>query len=51
MSLVLSKLFFSYDLELVDKELDLEAKSKMYVMWWKPPVNVRCTERKDYLAM
>lgn len=45
MSSCLAKMFFTYDLELVDKSLDWEAASRHYVMWWKAPINVRCHPR------
>lgn len=45
MSLVLSKMIYTYDFELLDKDLDWEAKSKHYVMWWKAPIHVHATNR------
>jgi hypothetical protein len=45
MSLVLSKLIYTYDFGLLDKDLDWEAESKHYVMWWKAPIRVRATNR------
>lgn len=47
MSLLLAKLHFSYDLELIDKELDWEGQSHMHVMWWKPNLQVRLHPRSD----
>lgn len=47
MTSCLSKIFYKYDLKLVNKDLDWEASSKCYVMWWKAPVNVLFEER-DY---
>ena len=41
MSLVLSKLFFLYDMELLDQEFDWEGHSRHWVMWWKAPVQIR----------
>jgi hypothetical protein len=40
-NLVLSKLHYEYDLELVDEKLDWLGQSRMHVMWWKPALNVR----------
>ncbi len=40
-SLILAKLHWTYDLELLDKDLDWEGQSHMHVMWWKPALNVR----------
>ncbi|CAJ0553060.1 Ff.00g115720.m01.CDS01 [Fusarium sp. VM40] len=39
--LILSKLHYDYDLELVDDQLDWLGQSRMHVMWWKPSLNVR----------
>ena len=50
MSLLLAKLHFSYDLELVDKNLDWERQSHMHVMWWKPSLKVRLRPRSDSLV-
>ncbi|KAI1091695.1 putative cytochrome P450 [Rostrohypoxylon terebratum] len=44
MSLVLSKLFFSYDMELLDQNLDWESQSRHWVMWWKAPVRIRARD-------
>ncbi|KAI4861117.1 putative cytochrome P450 [Hypoxylon rubiginosum] len=44
MSLVLTKLFFLYDMELVDRDLDWESQSRHWVMWWKAPVRVRARD-------
>ena len=41
MSLLLAKIFFRYELELVNKNFDLERESHMHVMWWKPSLKVR----------
>ncbi len=38
---VLSKLYFSYDLELLDKELDWQRDSKMHTLWQKPALQIR----------
>lgn len=47
MSLILAKLLFTYDLELLDKNLDWEGQSYMHVQWWKPELWVRFKERKS----
>lgn len=41
MSSCLAKIIFKYELELVDKDLDWEAQSRHYIMWWKAPICVR----------
>jgi hypothetical protein len=46
MNLILAKLFWRYDLELMDKDLDWEGQSQMHIMWWKPELKVRFHERK-----
>jgi carotenoid cleavage dioxygenase-like enzyme len=46
MNLILAKLFWSYDLELMNKDLDWEGQSHIHVMWWKPELKVRFHERK-----
>lgn len=45
MTLILSKLLYKYDMELVSKGLDWEGSSHMHVMWWKPEMRVRFLER------
>ncbi|KAK4210068.1 cytochrome P450 [Rhypophila decipiens] len=41
----LTKILFRYDLTLVNADLDWEAASRCYVMWWKAPVWVTFEER------
>ncbi|KAL5435507.1 Cytochrome P450 monooxygenase orf9 [Paraphaeosphaeria minitans] len=41
MNLILAKMHWTYDFDLVDKELDWEANSHIHVMWWKPDLWVR----------
>lgn len=41
MSIILAKLFYTFDLKLLDTELDWEGQSKIHVMWWKPALPVR----------
>ena len=43
--LVLAKLHFTFEAELVNNDVDLERDSKMFILWNKPPINVRFTER------
>lgn len=42
----MAKMFWKYELELVDKELDWDKQSQLHVMWWKPELRVRFKERK-----
>ena len=46
MSLILAKLFFTFEPNLLDKNLDWEGQSRMHVQWWKPELKVRFTERR-----
>ncbi|KAI9046668.1 hypothetical protein LZ554_009409 [Drepanopeziza brunnea f. sp. 'monogermtubi'] len=41
LNLILAKMGWKYDLELMDPELDWEGESKVYVMWDKPALPVR----------
>ena len=51
MSLVLAKVLFVFEMELLDKDLDWEGQSRMHVQWWKPELWVRFTENgKDLEA-
>ncbi|PVH93071.1 cytochrome P450 monooxygenase [Periconia macrospinosa] len=45
LSLMFTKMLWKYDLELLDKDLDWEGRSKMHLMWWKPSAYVRFIER------
>ncbi|KAJ5870143.1 cytochrome P450 [Penicillium solitum] len=45
-NLILAKMFWRYDLELLDPNLDWEGQSHMHVMWWKPELPVRFFERQ-----
>ncbi|KAK3343535.1 cytochrome P450 monooxygenase [Lasiosphaeria hispida] len=45
MSSCMAKMLFRYDMKLVNRDLDWEAASRCYVMWWKAPVMVYFTER------
>lgn len=46
-SLILSKILFRYDLDLVDEEFDFEKNCRMHVNWLKPVLNVRYLEKCD----
>ncbi|KAK0636059.1 cytochrome P450 [Bombardia bombarda] len=46
-NLILAKLFWKYDLELVDPKLDWEGQSTQHVMWRKPDLMVRFRERRS----
>ncbi|RPB23425.1 cytochrome P450, partial [Terfezia boudieri ATCC MYA-4762] len=42
---ILAKVVYAYDLELVDKDLDWEKKSRAWSVWWKPELHVKVTKR------
>ena len=44
-SLIMAKLHYRFDLELVNKSLDWEGSSRMHVMWWKPDLWVRFMQK------
>ena len=44
--LVLSKMLWVYDMELVNKNLDLDRDSTNYFLWSKPEIWVRFTRRR-----
>ena len=46
MSLLLSKILYRYDPEIVNEELDWESNCHMHINWWKPVLNVRFLETK-----
>ncbi|KAK6593103.1 benzoate 4-monooxygenase cytochrome p450 [Botrytis cinerea] len=41
LNLVLAKLLWSYDMELVNKEINFLEQSTVHVLWWKPGLFVR----------
>ncbi|TVY35494.1 Cytochrome P450 monooxygenase [Lachnellula subtilissima] len=45
MSLILAKIIYVYDMELVEKDLDWEGTSSVFVMWWKAAMKVRFERR------
>lgn len=45
-NLILAKMLWTYDLELLDQSLDWVAQSQLHVMWWKPELMVRFRPRQ-----
>jgi hypothetical protein len=45
--LVLAKVHFMFDCELVNKDVDLERESRNYILWQKPNILVRFVSRKS----
>lgn len=45
-SLLLAKMHFRFNMELLHKDLDWEAENRLHVMWWKPALPVRFTLRE-----
>ena len=43
--LLLAKLHFQFDMELLNKALDWEAECHLHVLWWKPALPIRMTNR------
>ncbi|KAJ4289879.1 hypothetical protein N0V90_011212 [Kalmusia sp. IMI 367209] len=41
MSLILAKMLWTYDVELVNVDINLPGQGRMHVMWWKPPMYIR----------
>ncbi|TDZ35943.1 Cytochrome P450 monooxygenase BOT4 [Colletotrichum spinosum] len=50
-SLILAKMLWKCDLELVNKNLDWEKESQLHVMWWKPALMVQFRERESHDTM
>lgn len=46
LNLVLAKIIWLYDLELVNKEINFLEETRLHVLWWKPKVFVRFHARK-----
>ncbi|OJI83695.1 hypothetical protein ASPTUDRAFT_170703 [Aspergillus tubingensis CBS 134.48] len=44
--LVLAKVHFMFDCELINKDVDLERESLNYILWQKPDINVRFVPRQ-----
>ena len=47
MTTVIAKFLLSYDLELLNEELDWHRDSRMATLWQKPELRVRVTPRKQ----
>ncbi|KAI3328827.1 cytochrome P450 [Ustulina deusta] len=45
LSLVFAKILYTYDLEMLDPIMDWEARSRHWIMWWKPPIRVLAHNR------
>lgn len=45
LSLILSKIFWVYDVELLNKEVDWLRDSKMAMLWKKPKLMIKTTRR------
>ena len=44
-NLILAKMLWKYDLELVNKDVDFIGEGRVFVMWWKPTLTVKFHER------
>lgn len=47
MTLLITKIFWKYDLELVNKDVDWLRDGKLHVLWHKPQLVIRFHPRKD----
>ncbi len=47
MTLLMAKIIWTYDLELVNKEINWLQEGKVHVLWWKPKLFVRFHKRPD----
>ncbi|KAI9368157.1 cytochrome P450 [Aspergillus egyptiacus] len=47
MNLILAKMLWTYNLELVNKDLDWLKEGKVHVLWWKPKLMIRFHKRQD----
>ena len=50
MNIILSKLFYVYDLELISKEFNLEAESRAYTAWVRPAMRIRFIRREGAMT-
>ncbi|KAI0533247.1 cytochrome P450 [Xylaria digitata] len=50
LSLMLAKILYTYDMEMLDPDVDWEANSRHWIMWWKPPIRIRAHNRLDALS-
>jgi hypothetical protein len=46
MRIILAKMVFEFDWELVNKDLDFLKETRLYLLWKKPAVVVRFHERE-----
>ncbi|KAF8462276.1 putative cytochrome P450 [Kalaharituber pfeilii] len=44
--MIIAKMFYCYDLELVRPDMDWEKESKSWTLWWKPELNVYVKSRE-----
>lgn len=44
-NLILAKMLWQYDLELVNKGVDFIEEGRVFVMWWKPTLTVKFHKR------
>ena len=47
MNLLMAKIFWTYDLELVNKDVNWLQEGKVHILWWKPKLFVRFHKRPD----
>lgn len=47
MNLLLAKMLWTYDMELVSKDLKWLEDGRVHVLWWKPELLVRYHKRAD----
>jgi hypothetical protein len=45
MRLVLAKMLYTFDIELIDTKLDWQKESKYFTLWFSPPLNVEVWQR------
>lgn len=45
-NLILAKMVWKYDMQLINQDLDWARDSLLHVMWWKPALLVRFRERQ-----
>ena len=46
MSLILAKMLYTYDIQLLEPDLDYEGESKVHIQWWKPELRIRFRSTK-----
>ncbi|KAF2969303.1 hypothetical protein GQX73_g4289 [Xylaria multiplex] len=47
LSLLFAKILYTYDMEMLGPDVDWEANSRNWIMWWKPPIHIRAHNRLD----